>query len=53
MRTTKGKGYAPAEQAQTVYHAVGPFNPATGVAAKTAARRTWSNVFGDRLLAAA
>ena len=25
--TTKGKGYAPAEQAQIEYHAVGPFDP--------------------------
>ena len=32
--TTKGKGYAPAEQDQVKYHAVSVFNPETGMTAK-------------------
>ncbi|TAL73797.1 MAG: 1-deoxy-D-xylulose-5-phosphate synthase [Rhodanobacter sp.] len=51
--TTKGKGYAPAEQAQTVYHAVGPFDPAHGVEAKPRTRPSYSQVFGDWLCDAA
>jgi 1-deoxy-D-xylulose-5-phosphate synthase len=34
--TTKGKGYAPAEQAQIEYHAVGPFDPEAGLTKKSA-----------------
>jgi 1-deoxy-D-xylulose-5-phosphate synthase len=48
--TTKGKGYAPAEQAQIEYHAVGPFDPSAGVVKKTGpAKPTYSDVFGDWL----
>ncbi|HEX7325305.1 MAG TPA: 1-deoxy-D-xylulose-5-phosphate synthase, partial [Rhodanobacteraceae bacterium] len=47
--TTKGKGYAPAEHAQTEYHAVGRFDPARGVAHPAAAAPTYSKVFGDWL----
>ncbi|HEX7370800.1 MAG TPA: 1-deoxy-D-xylulose-5-phosphate synthase [Rhodanobacteraceae bacterium] len=47
--TTKGKGYAPAEHAQTAYHAVGHFDPAQGVAHATAKAATYSDVFGDWL----
>ncbi len=28
--TTKGKGYAPAEEDQTIWHAPGMFDPVTG-----------------------
>ncbi|MGB3381032.1 MAG: 1-deoxy-D-xylulose-5-phosphate synthase N-terminal domain-containing protein, partial [Rhodanobacter sp.] len=46
--TTKGKGYAPAEQAQIEYHAVGPFDPLAGVKKKTGkAKPTYTDVFGD------
>ena len=45
--TTKGKGYAPAERAQTEYHAVGRFDPAHGVAHGSVANPTYSEVFGD------
>jgi 1-deoxy-D-xylulose-5-phosphate synthase len=46
--TTKGKGYAPAEQAQIEYHAVGPFDPQAGLAKKSApARPSYTDVFGD------
>jgi 1-deoxy-D-xylulose-5-phosphate synthase len=48
--TTKGKGYAPAEQAQITYHAVGPFDPSAGLAKKTApAKPTYTDVFGNWL----
>ena len=48
--TTKGKGYAPAEQAQIEYHAVGPFDPLAGVKKKAGkAKPTYTDVFGDWL----
>jgi 1-deoxy-D-xylulose-5-phosphate synthase len=48
--TTKGKGYAPAEQAQIEYHAVGPFDPLAGVVKQAAAGKpTYSDVFSDWL----
>ncbi|HEX7338859.1 MAG TPA: 1-deoxy-D-xylulose-5-phosphate synthase [Rhodanobacteraceae bacterium] len=55
VTTTKGKGYAPAEQAQTAYHAVGPFDPASGVHPKPTDDQppTYSRVFGDWLCATA
>ena len=47
--TTKGKGYEPAEREQIEYHAVGPFDPAKGVAKKSAGRQTYTDIFGDWL----
>ncbi|WP_233841151.1 1-deoxy-D-xylulose-5-phosphate synthase [Dyella sp. 2HG41-7] len=48
--TTKGKGYAPAEQAQIEYHAVSPFDPSAGVVKKTGPTKpTYSDVFSDWL----
>jgi 1-deoxy-D-xylulose-5-phosphate synthase len=48
--TTKGKGYAPAEQAQIEYHAVSPFDPNAGVVKKVGASKpTYSDVFSDWL----
>lgn len=47
--TTKGKGYAPAELAQTEYHAVGKFDPAQGVARVSTKAPSYSEVFGDWL----
>ncbi|HWU75746.1 MAG TPA: 1-deoxy-D-xylulose-5-phosphate synthase [Rhodanobacter sp.] len=48
--TTKGKGYAPAEQAQIEYHAVGPFDPQAGLKKKAGpAKPTYTDVFGDWL----
>lgn len=48
--TTKGKGYAPAEQNPVVWHAPGRFNPQTGeiVREKRAADR-YQDVFGQTL----
>jgi 1-deoxy-D-xylulose-5-phosphate synthase len=48
--TEKGKGYAPAEKDPIKYHAVGPFNPETGVIAKPSAEKpkpTYTDVFGE------
>jgi len=48
--TTKGKGYPPAEREQIEYHAVGPFDPQSGVIKKPAsAKPTYTDVFGDWL----
>jgi 1-deoxy-D-xylulose-5-phosphate synthase len=48
--TTKGKGYAPAEQAQIEYHAVGPFDPLAGLIKKAKpAKPTYTDVFSDWL----
>jgi 1-deoxy-D-xylulose-5-phosphate synthase len=46
--TSKGKGYAPAEEDPVKYHAVGPFDPEHGVAKATAAAPspTYTEVFG-------
>jgi 1-deoxy-D-xylulose-5-phosphate synthase len=48
--TTKGKGYAPAEQAQIEYHAVGPFDPVAGLVKKSGpSKPTYTDVFSDWL----
>ena len=49
--TTKGKGYGPAEQNPTIWHAPGKFNPATGerIAGNRRADR-YQDVFGNVLL---
>jgi 1-deoxy-D-xylulose-5-phosphate synthase len=48
--TEKGKGYEPAEKDPVKYHAVGPFDPGTGVMAKSASDKpkpTYTDVFGE------
>ena len=46
VMTTKGKGYAPAEQAQIEYHAVAPFNPESGIVKNiTRGNLTYTDVF--------
>jgi len=48
--TEKGKGYKPAEKDPVKYHAVGPFDPETGVVAKPASEKpkpTYTDVFGE------
>ncbi len=47
--TTKGKGYAPAENAQIDYHAVGPFDPEKGLARKAPGKATYTDIFSDWL----
>ncbi|MEV0186441.1 1-deoxy-D-xylulose-5-phosphate synthase [Streptomyces sp. NPDC050625] len=47
--TVKGMGYAPAENDPAeCMHAIGPIDPATGVAAKPA-KPTWTHVFAEEL----
>ena len=50
--TAKGKGYPPAEENPVKYHAVGPFDPATGIIPSTPASKpspTYTEVFGQWL----
>ncbi len=51
--TTKGKGYAPAEEHPGAFHGISPFDVATGktLAGKKAA--SWTKVFSDELIALA
>ena len=61
VRTRKGKGYAPAEADPVLYHGVGKFDPAVGLAPAAAPairtgaapRATYTQVFGDWLCDAA
>ncbi len=54
VRTEKGYGYAPAERSTDRYHAVAPFDPATGAQTKTkASAPSFTAVFADSLVAAA
>lgn len=49
--TTKGKGYGPAEENQTVWHAPGIFDPETGERIKSAKGESrYQDVFGQVLL---
>ncbi len=49
--TVKGKGYSPAEKDQSVWHAPGKFDPATGEILKGGAAPTrYQDVFGHTLL---
>ena len=51
--TKKGKGYAPAENDQTVWHAPGEFNVESGIRNQESGANTpplWQEVFGETLL---
>lgn len=50
--TVKGKGYKPAEENPTVWHAPGRFNPETGerYPGKPDPRPLWQEVFGETLV---
>ena len=53
LHTTKGKGYAPAEQSQTIWHAPGKFDAATGERSRGTTQDTppkFQDVFGETLL---
>ena len=51
VMTTKGKGYAPAEENQTVWHAPGIFDPETGMRQKSSKGESrYQDVFGEVLL---
>ncbi|MDR0771308.1 MAG: 1-deoxy-D-xylulose-5-phosphate synthase [Burkholderiales bacterium] len=47
--TEKGHGYAPAAQNPILYHGVACFDPEEGVVPKTAARPTYTEIFGQWL----
>lgn len=51
--TQKGKGYAPAEANQTVWHAPGKFDPETGERLVGEHKQLWQEVFGEELLSLA
>ncbi|MDA8413639.1 MAG: 1-deoxy-D-xylulose-5-phosphate synthase [Desulfobacteraceae bacterium] len=51
--TTKGKGYQPAEDKPAKYHGVGAFDIATGECAPKAAVKSYTDVFGETLIALA
>lgn len=48
--TTKGKGYAPAEENPSIYHGVGPFDPETGEVKKSSGAPSYTGVFGKTLV---
>ena len=53
LHTTKGKGYAPAEQSQTIWHAPGKFDAATGERSASSTENTppkFQDVFGETVL---
>jgi 1-deoxy-D-xylulose-5-phosphate synthase len=47
--TKKGYGYPKAEEDPILYHGVGKFDPAVGIAVKPSSRPTYTQVFGDWL----
>jgi 1-deoxy-D-xylulose-5-phosphate synthase len=47
--TQKGKGYSHAEENCLLYHGVSKFDPAYGIVAKPATKKTYTDVFGDWL----
>ena len=50
VMTTKGKGYELAEGDQIGYHAVGPFDPQTGLVSKSGTKKpTYTDIFSDWL----
>ncbi len=53
--TKKGKGYAPAENNQSKFHGVGPFNSETGEVnvSQPGGAASYTKVFGDTLIALA
>ena len=54
ITTTKGKGYTPAEQNQSVWHAPGKFDAATGERITgTTGRKKYQDIFGEAIIALA
>lgn len=50
VKTTKGKGYRPAEEKPSPFHGVGAFDLKTGELPLKMSGRSWSDVFGEKLL---
>jgi 1-deoxy-D-xylulose-5-phosphate synthase len=53
IMTTKGKGYKPAEDTPDKYHGVGVFDIATGKGARKAGAQSYTDIFGETLVALA
>ena len=53
VMTTKGKGYKPAEDKPSKYHGVGVFDVATGKGAPKATAKSFTDVFGETIVALA
>ncbi len=49
VRTSKGKGYAPAERNPDYFHGTGPFDIATGKLTKQASKPSYTEIFGRTL----
>ena len=47
--TTKGKGYAPAEEKPGLFHGIGPFDVASGLPHPESAAPSYTKVFGDAI----
>ncbi len=52
IKTVKGKGFAPAENSATIWHAPGIYNPETGerISSKNSKADLYQDVFGETLL---
>ena len=48
--TTKGKGYTPAEENQSVWHAPGRFNPKTGERIVGVTPKRYQDIFGEAIV---
>ena len=53
IKTTKGKGYAPAEANPTLYHGVSAFDKTTGIKENATPKLTYTKVFSDTLISLA
>ncbi|MBQ7266044.1 MAG: 1-deoxy-D-xylulose-5-phosphate synthase [Firmicutes bacterium] len=51
--TRKGKGYVPAEDQPNKYHGVSAFDAGKGIVAKEGRKKTYSEVFGEKLVSLA
>lgn len=52
VRTTKGKGYRPAERDPEKFHGIGPFDPATGEVLARSSGRSYTSWFSEALIRA-
>ncbi len=50
VKTTKGKGYAPAEKDKPKFHGLGAFDKTTGKPKPSSGPPAWQNVFGKALV---
>ncbi len=50
IKTTKGKGYEFAEKNPTLYHGISPFDKTKGVVVEPNKKRTYTDVFSDKLI---